>query len=545
MARSHGDVPNFAKGRKIGRKSNFEYTLGEFKNKLWRLNNLYWITNKDGKRVKFKMSKEQLAFFMGMHTRNIILKARQLGFTTEMCIILLDAALFEGKKCAMIAHTLPDANRLFSEKVKYAYDNLPDLVKAANPASNDAKGQLVFRKGGSVYVSNSFRGGTLAILHISEFGKICARWPDKAREIVTGALQAVSKEACATIESTAEGRHGYFYDYCETARKLMETGSYLTAMDWKFFFFPWYSSNDYCSSEEDTKHTKVPTRLTRYFEELEAKLNVTIGPGHRAWYAVQERTLGDDMKREYPSTAEEAFAQAVVGAYYSKQFAQLYKEGRFLPTERMPKNPNVEVDTYWDWGVSDSTSVWFVRKINDNEYHVVDHYSCSGEPLQHYMEVLKRKADENGWIYGRHVSPKDGEKREIGNFNKSLIDQAAEGHIIDGVRFSIRFEVLPGHNQKGGANLADGIDAVRNILPKCVFDQDKCGLFDSGDDKVGSQKGGLVNLESYRKEWDSKRGCWKSGPLHDASSHDADAFRYFAVANTQISRSVKERSVRD
>ena len=68
------------------------------------------------------MTDEQLEYYDGMHSRNIILKARQLGFTTEVCIIQLDLALFHSKQCALIAHTLPDAERLFRNKTKYAYD---------------------------------------------------------------------------------------------------------------------------------------------------------------------------------------------------------------------------------------------------------------------------------------------------------------------------------------------------------------------------------------------------------------------------------------
>lgn len=171
----------------------------------WRLNNLYWITDKEGKPTRFRMTPEQREYFEGIHTRNIILKARQLGFTTEVCIIQLDAALFESAKCALIAHTLNDAKRLFREKVKYAYDKLPAEIKAANPASNDSSGELVFKKGGSLYVSTSFRGGTLRYLHVSEFGKICAKYPDKAREIVTGAFEAVST---ASLLSRAQLRAG-------------------------------------------------------------------------------------------------------------------------------------------------------------------------------------------------------------------------------------------------------------------------------------------------------------------------------------------------
>lgn len=195
------------------------------RDKYWRLNNLYFITDKQGKKIRFRMTDEQIEYFQGMHTRNIILKARQLGFTTECCIIQLDAALFESAKCALIAHTLNDAKRLFREKVKYAYDNLPAEIRAANPARNDAAGELVFSKGGSLYVSTSFRGGTLRYLHVSEFGKICAKFPHKAREIVTGAFEAVATDCFVTIESTAEGRAGYFFDYSQSAEKQQLSGA--------------------------------------------------------------------------------------------------------------------------------------------------------------------------------------------------------------------------------------------------------------------------------------------------------------------------------
>ena len=234
-------------------------------------------------------------YFEGIHTRNIILKARQLGFTTEVCIIQLDAALFESAKCALIAHTLNDAKRLFREKVKYAYDKLPAEIKAANPASNDSSGELVFKKGGSLYVSTSFRGGTLRYLHVSEFGKICAKYPDKAREIVTGAFEAVSTGCFATIESTAEGRAGYFFDYCQAAEKALLQGKPLSALDWKFFFFSWWKNPQYAIDPVET----LPVRLLEYFAEMEAKHGVIVNERQKAWYYAKEKTLGDDMKREY------------------------------------------------------------------------------------------------------------------------------------------------------------------------------------------------------------------------------------------------------
>jgi hypothetical protein len=472
------------------------------RDKHWRLNNLYFITDKQGKKVRFRMTDEQVEYFEGIHTRNIILKARQLGFTTECCIIQLDAALFESAKCALIAHTLNDAKRLFREKVKYAYDNLPNEVKAANPASNDAAGELVFSKGGSIYVSTSFRGGTLRYLHVSEFGKICAKYPHKAREIVTGAFEAVAAECFVTIESTAEGRAGYFFDYSQAAEKQHLSGVPLGQLDWKFFFFSWWKNRGYWL---DPDTAIIPDRLTKYFDELAAKHGIVINPGQRAWYAAKERTLGADMKREYPSIPAEAFQQSVEGAYYAQQFNKLYTDQRI---GLIPDNRHLPVMTFWDIGVSDSTAIWFVRKVGE-QYHVIDYYENSGEGLRHYMKALKDK----GYTYSEHWGPHDIDNREFGSDAKTRREIAREGYDIDGQKYTMTFQVVP----KIGVN--DGIEQAREILGLCIFDEAKC-------------EEGVACLENYRKEWDEKRGCWKDNPLHDWTSHGSDAFRYFAVAKS-------------
>lgn len=476
--------------------------LARLRDKRWRLNNLYFVNDKQGKKVLFRMTDEQVEYYDGLHTRNIILKARQLGFTTEQCIIQLDAALFEAAKCALIAHTLTDAKRLFREKIKFAYDNLPAYVRRKNPAKNDAAGELVFSRGGSLYVSTSFRGGTLRYLHVSEFGKICAKFPHKAREIVTGAFEAVATDCFVTIESTAEGRAGYFFDYSQAAEKQALSGAPLGQLDWKFFFFSWWKNKFYWL---DPATAVIPQRLTDYFNELEAKHGIQTNPGQRAWYAAKEKTLGDDMKREYPSIPAEAFQQSIEGAYYAQQFTKLYAAQRI---GTLPDNSHLPVMTFWDIGVGDSTAIWFVRQVG-NEYHVIDFYQNSGEGLRHYMKVLKDK----GYTYSEHWGPHDIDNREFGSDAKTRREMAREGYEIDGQHYRMTFQVVP----KIGVD--DGIDQAREILGLCAFDEAKC-------------EEGITALENYRKEWDDKKGCWKDRPLHDWSSHAADAFRYFAVAKS-------------
>ncbi|MGM7832262.1 terminase [Yersinia enterocolitica] len=469
------------------------------KNRFWRLNHLYKIKDKNGKCVTFKMTPEQLEYFDGMHDRNVILKARQLGFTTEVCIIQLDLALFHKKECALIAHSLPDAERLFRNKTQYAYRLLPDDIKRANPLTKETTSEYVFDKGGSVTVSTSFRGGTLYSLHVSEFGKICAKYPEKAKEIVTGAFEAVPLGGKITLESTAEGRAGYFYDYCQDAEKAQLQGKELSNLDWKFFFFSWWKNPQYAIDPVEA----LPQRLVDYFAEMEAKHGVLLNERQKAWYYAKEKTLGDDMKREYPTIPAEAFQQSVEGAYYAKQFRWLYTNKRIC---KLPDNSHLPVHTYWDLGVGDSTVIWFVREVG-SEYHIIDYYENSGEGLRHYMKVLK----ERGYEYGEHWAPHDIDNREFSGDGKTRRQLASEGYEVDGETYSIEFNVVP------KLSIDSGIESTREILPLCVFDEEKCAE-------------GITHLEGYRKEWDDKRGCWKDKPLHDHTSHTGDGFRYFAVA---------------
>lgn len=469
------------------------------KNRFWRLNHLYKIKDKNGKCVTFKMTPEQLEYFDGMHDRNVILKARQLGFTTEVCIIQLDLALFHKKECALIAHSLPDAERLFRNKTQYAYRLLPDDIKRANPLTKETTSEYVFDKGGSVTVSTSFRGGTLYSLHVSEFGKICAKYPEKAKEIVTGAFEAVPLGGKITLESTAEGRAGYFYDYCQDAEKAQLQGKELSNLDWKFFFFSWWKNPQYAIDPVEA----LPQRLVDYFAEMEAKHGVHLNERQKAWYYAKEKTLGDDMKREYPTIPAEAFQQSVEGAYYAKQFRWLYTNKRIC---KLPDNSHLPVHTFWDIGVGDSTVIWFVREVG-SEYHIIDYYENSGEGLRHYMKVLK----ERGYEYGEHWAPHDIDNREFSGDGKTRRQLASEGYEVDGETYSIEFNVVP------KLSIDSGIESAREILPLCVFDEEKCAE-------------GITHLEGYRKEWDDKRGCWKDKPLHDHTSNAGDGFRYFAVA---------------
>jgi len=172
----------------------------------WRINNLYQIVNKQGKLIKFELNWAQKELYEDIWYCNIILKARQLGMSTFVCMLFLDRCLFNPNVSAgIIAHTVDDAQAMF-RRVKLAYDSLPVEIRSQITADNDTAQMIKFSNGSSLRVGTSLRSATFQYLHISEFGKICAKYPDKAREIVTGALNTVDAGQYIFIESTADGK---------------------------------------------------------------------------------------------------------------------------------------------------------------------------------------------------------------------------------------------------------------------------------------------------------------------------------------------------
>lgn len=500
-------------------KDEFKKALGL---KFFRLCVMYFIKDKDGNKVRFRPNHAQTSYYIDSHQNDIILKARQLGFTTFKMIHDLDSCLFKKNfSSGCIAHNDKDSKDIYRNKIRFAYRSIkPSIIKLLEMIgykfpipTNDKDNAYVFSNGSSIGVSTGYRGGTLQSLHISEFGKICKKYPDKAKEIVTGAFNSVGKNCTKTIESTAEGKQGYFYDYCQAAQKLLKLGKQPASLQFKFHFFSWWQDPEYFIDEP----IDIPARLERYFDELEHKHQIKLTIEQKRWYTLIEADQGEDMKREYPSTPEEAFEQAIEGAYYAKQFAAIYKDKRIVENlESMFDNAG-PVNTVADIGIGDSTAIWFWRDVG-NEKHILHYHENSGEPLGYYMKYIEDKFIEKGWSVGSHYGPHDMNNREFASKGKTRRDMAREGIEYGDKTYCMEFEIVP----KLGVD--DGIQSVRDTLPVCVFDKNEC-------------EEGINALESYRKEWNDKLGCWKDKPLHDWSSHGADSFRYLAVSGNKRKQS--------
>jgi len=173
------------------------------------------------------------------------------------------------------------------------------------------------------------------------------------------------------------------------------------------------------------------------------------------------------------------FDVPIQGAYYADQLMMADKEGRI---SGVPYDPNTEVHTAWDLGMDDSMTIWFFQ-LAGREFHFIDYYESNGEGINYYIKYLKDKQ----YIYGKHYAPHDIKVRELST-GKSRFETADS--------LGIKFEVVP------KLSIWDGIQAVRNMLPKCWFDKIKC-------------ERGLSSLRSYHKEWDEDNQVFKNKPEHD------------------------------
>ncbi len=461
-------------------------TREELNSPLWRLSNLYFIGTPDGRKILFSPNPAQQLFITAHTGRDIILKARQLGFTTLLCLVSLDEVLFrKNHNAAIIAHTREAAVRIFEDKVKFPYQNLPDWLRALRPATTDKSGMLSFGHGCSICVTTSTRSMTVQRLHISEFGKICNNNPGKAREIVTGAFPAVGKNPI-TIESTAEGQEGYFYKYCTDA--MAGRGLF------QFHFFPWWAD---IGNSVPVSSAVVTQEHEAYFEKVSNDHNVSFTEGQKNWWVEQEYLLGADMKRENPSSPTEAFEQALEGAYFSRQLMWLERReciGRFIPDLSYP------VHTFWDLGINDMTTIWFMQHIK-GRFRFINYYENSGESISHYINHLAEWCRTNDLQPGDVYWPHDGGRKDL--FLPS-------GRLGVADELNINPVIVPRIPNK-----MDAIESARKIMTECDFNEGYCSV-------------GLKRLRHYRKIWDAQKSVFQNKPVHDINSHAADAFMVFA-----------------
>lgn len=232
-------------------------------------------------------------------------------------------------------------------------------------------------------------------------------------------------------------------------------------------------------------------------------------PSLKAIQADRESGMPEELiQQEYYCS----YASGLVGSYYNDLMKKL-EEGDRPQVINVPYESDFPVVTAWDLGMDDSTVIWFIQEIN-KEIRVIDCYSNHSKGLDHYVNYLFNKP----YAYRQHIFPFDINVRELGTgkSRKHTLRTLGLENIIVAPKLSIQ----------------DGIAAVRTILLRCWFDQNKC--FE-----------GIEALKSYRRNYDDKLDSFSKSPVHDKFSHYADAFRVYATGRRAIMDTTKLPSIAD
>lgn len=469
--------------------------------KLWRLNNLYYVINKQGEKVLFRMNTAQHIVYAAsrVHPRLLILKSRQQGISTFWLICYFDDALFRPNlSIGLMAQGTDEAATLL-ERTKLLWDNLNGRVKERRKLALDKDNlkEYSFVNRSKIFIRVSFRSTTLQRLHVSEMGKIANNYPQRAKEVKTGTLQALARGMTGIIESTAEGKN-MFKEMWDEAIANEQRGLPLSAKDFKPVFLSWLDDPD-CNEPIDQT---VDEGAAEYFTKLEELTGRKLTKQQKNFWIVQRRELGGDIFQEYPATPEEAFTASRDGTYYARIYAErIVARGRL---QRDLYDPNLPVDVFFDLGVDDYFVVGFVQHWSDGIRLVKEFYG-EGKALTYWID----KVLEQGWPVRYWVFPHDISVRELGSAGKGGASisrrQIVLNHLMQ--EHGITPTIMVGDKP----SIADGIEATKQLLENLYIDP-CCAYI-------------ISCLQNYTKEYDLKLGVWRDSPVHDEYSHGADMLR--------------------
>jgi len=468
-----------------------EEIIQKLTSKLWRLNNLYTIEDKNGTKQIMKLNPSQLKVLKKFkHTRKIILKSRQQGISTLYLAYNLDSCIFgEGFSAGIQSYGQDESNKL-QRRAELMWDEFPQEIKellGLKLVSNNSKGMSFSNR--SILKIGNFRGDTLQSLHVSELGKIAKKFPEKAMELKTGAFQAVSVKNKITIESTAEGKTGMFYEMWQKAELLSKSDREITPLDFQAIFLSWIEDSD-CQLFTDFP---INDEVKKYINKLERDLSITLTKPQKNWLAAKMDELGDKFNQEYPATPEMAFAQSVEGTYYEHEFKNLAIKHNLY-------DQNLKVHSSFDLGMNDTFSIGFFQIHPDGTVKIIGEYANNGHGLEHYKDVFLALTAKFRWVHGSTYVPHDIKVRE-------LISGKTRWTALKELGFK---PILVNKH-----SVQDGIEVTRQFL-KTVEIEDSCDMI------IGC-------IQNYRKKYDAKYDVYLDSPVHDEHSHPADMIRYMAM----------------
>lgn len=245
-------------------------------------------------------------------------------------------------------------------------------------------------------------------------------------------------------------------------------------------------------------------------------------PGHSSYLLDYTKTgvlSAEAVARLRAEMSDEEFQQELCvsfsapnsGTYYGRLMQEAEEAGRITAVNY---DPSLPVWTSWDLGIDDATAIWFAQITVSGEFRFIDYIEDSGAALDHYVDLLQGRP----YKYEMHLLPHDAAVKELGSGRSRTETLAAMG--------LFPYRVLRAHS------VADGINAVRLVLPRAWFDAEKCAQ-------------GIKALRNYRREWNAAGETWRVNPRHDWSSHGSDSCRYMAMGTRDTIAPATPERVRD
>ena len=378
------------------------------------------------------------------HRYAVLCCHRRFGKTVMVLNHLIRAALTNtnhSPRLAYIAPTYKQAKSIAWDYLKFYTKNIPGTKWNESELRCDlVNGSRITLLSSENF--DSIRGIYLDICAIDETAQVSQGLID---EVIIPALS--DRKGKLFLIGTPKGMNNIFYDYYQKAQA-----------DPKWFLFKAKASETNIVDEEELGNALTVMGKAKYDQEFEC-----------------------------------SFIGNLEGSIYGELVQELDDKGNI---GAVPYDPSLPVNTAWDIGYNDSTSIIFFQLLN-HQINIIETYEDDNEALPHYIKFLQDK----DYIYDTHYGPHDLDVTEFSN-GKTRREVAS----ALGVRFRIAPRIL----------LEDGIHAVKMLLPRCKIDSENCADL-------------LIALRHYHRKFNDKERIFKSKPVHDFSSHMCDALRCLAT----------------
>lgn len=403
---------------------------------------------------KVKLKYRPRAVFHDFHNRTqrwaIIVAHRRAGKTVSCINDLIVRASLEGKENARYAYVAP----YYAQAKSIAWDYLMRYSEPLRKAHNVSELWVELINGARIRLfgadnPDALRGLYLDGIILDEYADMRPRiWGEIIRPLLSDRL------GWAVFIGTPKG-HNAFHEIFQNASQ---------------------DHNWYCKTFRASQTNLIPD-----FELEDAKRSMTV----------------DQYEQEF----ECSFEAAILGAFYGKEMRILTDGGRVT---KVDYDPLFKVNTAWDLGYSDDTTIWWFQVVH-GEIRVLDYHASNGHQVSYYTDLLKSKEKEFEYVYKHHYLPHDARAKTLASGGKSIIEQFASKIPPESIK------IVP------SLSLQDGIQATRLALMRSWFDAERC-------------QDGIECLRQYQREYDEDKKIFRDKPRHDWASHGADAFRMLAIA---------------